>query len=236
MKAMNYKLFTVVVIVASLGLSGCSSAPFKVVSEPDQAEVFIVDSKSNEEKLIGQTPLLKKKQELVEYLKDQNSPGSLVNIVVKKDGFKTKSIFIPLNGGGNLGTALNLKLSEGRSSTDEMKTASEIVDQLFLAQQFARTNQLERAAIEIEKILVKFPKFDRAMTMKAAILYAQGEFRESLQWYENAVDLNPQLKNAVKMAGKIRQNLKIPARLPAKINSSDKDSADNNKSSKVKKK
>ncbi len=224
MKAINYKIINSVVLSASLYLTACSSAPFKVISVPDQADVFIVDSKTSEEKLIGKTPLLKKRKELKEILKDQAAPGALVNVIIKKDGYKTKDILLPLNAGGSLGTALNLTLTEGRSSTDEMKTAQQIVEQLFLAQQFARTNQLERAAIEIEKILVKFPKFDRAMTMKAAILYAQGEFKESLKWYENAVDVNPELKNAVKMAGKIRQTLKIPARRPAAKKEEDKKS------------
>ena len=50
--------------------------------------------------------------------------------MIKKDGFETQNIYLPLNAGGNLGTALNLKLNETESSKDKMNTAKEIVDQL----------------------------------------------------------------------------------------------------------
>ncbi len=192
---------------------GCSSVPFKVVSEPEQAEVFVVTSEGVE-KSLGLTPLTKTKKELEEVFQ-QNSPGELVKFVVKKDGFKRLDIMLPLNAGGSLGTQLNLTLAKTTSSADELKTAQNIIDQLFKAQQYARTKQLERALIEVDKILEQFPKFERAMTMKAAILYGQGQFRKSLKWYEGAVDVNPQLTSAMQMAAKIRKTLKMPIRIPA---------------------
>lgn len=192
---------------------GCSSVPFKVVSEPDQAEVFITDSEGVE-KLLGLTPLTKTKKEMEAFL-GKNSAGELVNFIIKKDGFKRNDILIPLNAGGSLGTQISLTLSETTSSSDELNTAKDIIDQLFRAQQYARTKQLERALIEVDKLLEKFPKFERAMTMKAAILYGQGQFKESLKWYEGAVDVNPQLSSAMQMAGKIRKTLRMPVRIPA---------------------
>lgn len=196
-----------------LTMMGCSSSPFRVISEPEQAEVFIV-GEDKVEKSIGATPLNKNKKELKDFLTN-NSPGELVNVVIKKDGFETRDIWLPLNAGGNLGAQVNLKLVPSTSNSDKMNTAKDIIDQLFKAQQYARTEQLERAVIEIDKVLEKFPEFDRAMTMKAAILYGRGQFRESLKWYENAVDVNPELKSAVEMAGKIRKTLKLPVRIPA---------------------
>ncbi len=215
-----YKTTVVFALLISIFFIGCSSAPFKVVSEPDQAQVFIVDGDQNET-LVGTTPLVKKKKEMSEFLRNSNSPGGLVNVVIKKDGFKTKDLMLPINAGGNLGTSLNLTMSPARSSLDEMKTAEGIIHKLFLSQQFARTQQFERALTEIDKIIEEFPKFERAMTMKAAILYAQGTFQESLTWYEKALAVNPDLKNAVEMAAKIRLTLKLPARrIPANTNNS----------------
>lgn len=206
-----------ILIVLSLFLNGCGSTPFKVVTEPDQADVYIVGQNPEDQKPIGQTPLLKTSKELAEQLKGQNSPGGLVNIVVKKDGFKTKDIWVPINAGGNLGTQLVLKLDPTTSSEDEMKTAEALLKRLFLSQQFARTSQLERALIEIDKILEVFPKFDRALTMKAAIYYAKGDFQESLKWYENALAVNPELKTAIDMAAKVRDTLKMPTRIPDRL-------------------
>lgn len=210
-----FKILSLVFVVQIL--SSCGSTPFKVVSEPDQAQVFIVSGEPKEEKPIGLTPLIKTDKDLAEYLKGQNSPGGLVNLVIRKDGYKTKDIWVPINAGGNLGTQLVLKLDETRSSQDEMKTAQELLERLFLSQQFAKTSQLERALIEIDKVLAVYPKFDRALSMKAAIHYAKGEFEESLKWYESALAINPELKTAIDMAGKVRETLRLPTRIPDRL-------------------
>ena len=200
-----------VILTSFIFLCGCQTT-FKVLTEPDQADVFIIQD--NVEKPLGKTPLVKNNKELEELLKGQNAPGGLVNVVVKKDGFQTRNIWVPVNGGGALDSQLNIKLESGIDTKVELKTAQDILNKLFLSQQFARSQQLERALIEIDKVLEQFPEFDRAMTMKAAIYYAKGDFQESLKWYESALAINPELKSAVEMAAKVRKTLKLPTRLP----------------------
>ncbi len=73
--------------------------------------------------------------------------------------------------------------------------------------------------------------------MKAAIHYAKGEFQESLKWYENALAVNPELKTAIDMAGKVRDTLRIPTRLPANnpaINTNIKDKPEDETNTKAK--
>lgn len=213
----NIKILKMIVIAMGVAFTGCGTTSFKVVTEPEKAEVFIVNNKTKQQKSLGETPLIKTDKELQEHLKGQDSPGGLVNIVIKKDGFEERDVWVPINAGGNLGSQLVLKLDPTTSRVDEMKTAEDLLKKLFLAQQFARTSQLERALIEIDKILEVFPLFDRALSMKAAIYYAKGEFKESLQWYENALAVNPELKTAIDMAGNIRETLKLPARMPVRL-------------------
>lgn len=213
------KIKALVLMTATLSLYGCASFSFKVVTDPDQAEVFIVDSGTNEPKTLGMTPLNKSGEELDEHLKGQNHPGGLVNIIIKKDGFKTKDIWVPVQAAGSLGAEIVLKLDPSDQEV-EMRTAKELVDGLFLSQQFANTKQFERALIEIDKVLAAYPQFDRALSMKAAIHYARGEFEESLKWYESALAVNPELKTAVDMAGKVRETLKTPTRVPTSNNKS----------------
>ncbi len=218
---MGKLVFKVSMVLAAIQfLTSCGTVPFKVITEPEVADVYIVNPETKEEKNLGQTPLLKTDKDLSEHLKGQNYPGGLVNIIIRKDGFKAKDIWVPINAGGQLGTQLVLKLDPTTSSSDELKTAQDLLQKLFLSQQFAKSAQLERALIEIDKILEVFPKFDRALSMKAAIHYAKGEFEESLKWYENALAVNPELKTAIDMAGKVRDTLRIPNRLPAQTPSS----------------
>jgi len=168
------------------------------------------------------TPLTKEKKELVEQLGEQAQAGALINVVVKKDGYRSKEIWLPTSASGHIPTALNLTLETSTSKSEEMRTAGDIMDKVFLAQQFANTKQLERALIEIDKVLESFPKFDRAMTMKAAILFAQKNMKESLKWYESALDVNPELKSAVEMSGRIRKSLRLPSRNSARVPASRK--------------
>ncbi len=155
---MNRFLYGFKLVLLLLGTTSCGTASFKVVTDPELAEVFVVNPETKDEKNLGQTPLLKTSKELDEHLKGQNYPGGLVNIIIRKDGFKTKDLWVPINAGGNLGTQLVLKLDPTTSSTDELKTAQDLLQKLFLSQQFARTSQLERALIEIDKIFRSLSK------------------------------------------------------------------------------
>ena len=50
-----------------LTVMGCSSAPLNVISQPEQAQVFIV-GEDNVEKSIGATPLTKNNKELKDFI------------------------------------------------------------------------------------------------------------------------------------------------------------------------
>lgn len=195
----------------------CASKPFKLTSEPDNAKVYLLVGEEQEKKSIGQTPLIKTKKEIEELIDGDLNAGSTLNLVFEKDGYQTKELWVPSAAGGSLGIDIQVSLLEGPSSSDETKTADQIVDKLFLAQNFARTEQFERALIEIDALLKKFPKLSRAFSMKGAILYANSSFKESLEAYEKALDLNPELKTALEMSAKIRKKLKLPQRDIAKV-------------------
>ena len=200
-------------------LSACSTKPFKVVSEPQEAKVYFVDA-NKEKKLIGQTPFNKKERELKAIFVG-SQPGSLVQISVEKEGFEAKRLWLPLNVGGSLGASLNLTLdAENTAAKDKLasnfQNAREIVDGVFKAQRFARAKQSERALTEIDKVLENYPEFDLALAMKGAILYSRGEFKESLTWYDKALDQNSELKTAMEMSAELRKKLgRTPKRTQA---------------------
>jgi len=193
------------------------SKPFKLTSEPDNVEVYLLVGEEQEKKSLGQTPLIKTKKEIEELIDGDLNAGSTLNLVFEKDGYQNKELWIPSSAGGSLGIDIQVALSEGQSSANETKTADQIVDKLFLAQNFARTQQFERALIEIDGLLKKFPNLSRAFSMKGAILYANSSLKESLESYEKALELNPELKSALQMSAKIRKQLKLPQRSVAKV-------------------
>ena len=193
-----------------LFLSGCSSV-FEVKSDPQQADVFVQDRKSGDKKPIGKTPLALPKTELRRTVGDVK-PGEFITIVVEKQGFIPQSFNVPATGFGAMGTLLDVKLKEGNNER-EARIAKDILDRLFLAQKFALSQQFERAHMELDKIVEQFPTFTRALSMRASIYYAQKNYAESLRWYEEALKLDPQMDDAVRMAAKVRGL--VGGRLPA---------------------
>lgn len=201
-------LFSIVTVL----LSGCATNTFTVQSTPEKADVFLVNPETGERQNIGKTPLVKKGPEIVEVLGEGTQPGRFLSIEIEKEGFQTKKLFVPSTASGNLGTEIKVTLKSDEKKKIELKSAQEILTQLYLAQRFARKKEFERALIAVDKLLDKYPEFDRGLSMKATIYYAKGEFKESLKWYEKAIEINPEIDTAVQMAAKVRKRLRLPAK------------------------
>ena len=206
--------FVAVIPLMSMGLmTSCSTTTkFKVKSDPLQSDVFVLNPKTGDRKNIGKTPLEIPAGDLKTSVGDIAS-GEFFTLTVEHEGYKPESFSIPASRFGTMVTEVNAKLKTS-NVIEESRLAKTVLDQLFLAQKFALTNQFERAQIEIDKILGNFPGFPRALTMRASIYFAQRNYPESLRWYEEAIKHDPQLEDAVKMAAKLR-GLMAGNRLPS---------------------
>ena len=195
-------------------VGGCTTK-FKVVSQPEKAVVYVVDSETNEKKKLGETPFEKKEGEVRDILGELKSNTNYL-ILIEKEGYSSMNIWLPVTSSGTLATELKVKLIADKTKQKNFETVSSILDQIFLAQSFARSNQMSRALSEIEKILKVHPKLARALAMKGAIFYAKREFKKSLKWYERSLAANPKSEQIVKMLGKARKAIgRSKTRLPA---------------------
>lgn len=181
---------------------GCAHN-FKVQSEPIEADVFFVNPKSAEKKLVGKTPLEMPMSEIREKVGEEMVSGEFITVSVEKAGHINQSFLVPAGQFGTLVTELNVPLVKGTTPKEE-RFAKSVLDRLFLAQKFALSQQYERALIELDKILSDFPGFSRALSMKGSIYFAQRNFSESLKFYEQALVSDPQMEDAVKMVAKIK--------------------------------
>lgn len=180
---------------------GCTTL-FEVKSEPLQADVFVLNEK-NEKKPLGKTPLQMPEGEVRKVLGEGVSSGEFFTVVVEKEGFLPQSFNIPSTRFGTMVTSLDVKLKQGEGP-QEVRVAKEMLDHMFLAQKLANLQQFERAQIELDKIILPFPKFSRALSMRASIYYAQKNYPESMKWYEEALKHDPNMEEAVKMLAKVR--------------------------------
>lgn len=200
------KIFTFLLLLVPLA---CSSK-FKVASEPPEAEVAVIVGANQERKVIGKTPLEMPATELSNFLGGQVPPGEFFTLQITKNGFAEKNLSIPATRYGTNLTLINVKLAPDeatKKNKEEMKSADDILKKLFLAQKMALANQHERALIELDKILEKFPGFARALSMKGSIYFAQQKYEESLKWYEEALRADPQMEDTIKITAKVRDLL-----------------------------
>jgi Tetratricopeptide repeat len=204
---MIIKNCSAIIILLSL-ISSCASK-FVVVSDPPQADVFVVDAKTGEKKTIGKTPIEMPVADVKKTVTNQPTAGEFYSILVEKPGFETQTFNVPAGQFTTLITSLDVKLKEGKSQA-EFRLAKEILDNIFLAQRFANLGQFERAHIELDKVINQFPTFSRALSMRASVFYAQKNYQESLKWYEQSLRQDPNLEEAVKMTAKVRSLLNLP--------------------------
>ncbi len=183
-------------------ISGCSHL-LVVKSEPVEADVYFVNPKSGEKKVVGKTPLNMSMSDVTTAVGPEMVSGEFFTLGVEKAGFVTQTLTIPAGQFGTLVTDLSVVLKQGATPKEE-RLAKSVIDRLFLAQRFALSQQYERAQIEIDKILVEFPGFARALSMRASIYFAQKNFTEALKFYEEALKSDPQMEDAVKMVAKVK--------------------------------
>jgi tetratricopeptide (TPR) repeat protein len=196
-------------------LNGCAASHFVVKSDPLQADVSFT-LPNGEKKPLGKTPLEMPMSEINNIIGNSIGNGEFFSVVIEKQGYLQQSFSIPASNFGTTVTALSVKLKEG-TSPKEIRAAKDLVDHLFVAQKLALNNEHERAQIELDKILVEFPNFPRALSMRASIYYAQKNYAESLKWYEEALKADPQMEDAIKMIAKVR-GIQGGARAPAGTN------------------
>ncbi|MBC7754028.1 MAG: tetratricopeptide repeat protein [Moraxellaceae bacterium] len=213
----NFSTF-ITIILAFFLFHGCGSTPvFNVKSDPLQADVFYVPKDTGEKKPLGKTPLSMPVEDLKDKMKDINS-GEFFTLSIEKEGYVSQTFVIPATQFGSSILELDVKMKLGQIA-EEKKKAKEILDGVFLAQKFALSQQFERAQIELDKILVQFPDFSNAMSMRGAIFFAQKKYDESAKWYEKALKADPKMEEVVKILAKIK-SIQSGERQPANDKSS----------------
>ncbi len=175
---------------------------FSVKSDPLQADIFFL-TKSGEKKPLGKTPLEMPVAELRKTIGEEYNSAEFFTVLVEKPGFAPESYSIPVTRFGTMLTALDVKL-KASAVEKEAGMAKDILNHFFLAQKLANTQQFERAQIEIDKILALVPTFPRALSMRAAIFYAQKNYADSVKWYDEAIKADPQAEDTIKLAARVR--------------------------------
>ncbi|MGK5085182.1 tetratricopeptide repeat protein [Bdellovibrionota bacterium FG-1] len=195
----------VIAIVVTLG--GCASH-LVIKSDPAEATVYALKPTTGERISLGTTPVDFSRAEFAKRTGEPFPSNDFVELILEKSGFQTEHYVLPTGRLGTLTNGLNVKLTAGAK---EDHIASELLRILFMAQKFAVQGDYERAQIEIDKALQISPRFPRAISMRGSVYYLQHKYEESLKSFEEALTLDAQMDDAVKMISKLRKLLNRPA-------------------------
>lgn len=197
--------------------AGCSTK-FVVKSEPSQAEVYVkVPGRTGDDrKSLGKTPLELSPSEVRDIAGEELLSGQYLDITVEKPDYQPERLAVPATRFGTMVTELDVKLKPGEA---EERVAVEIIQGLMTAQRAATNKEFDRANVELDKILSKYPRFTRALAMKGAIFFVRKDYDESRRWYEKALLTDPQDRDAIDMVTRIK-DLKEGRRSPAAEKSS----------------
>lgn len=169
----------------SLIIQSCASVGHVVVeSNPPDASVFLIDTKTGTTSLIGKTPLTFSK----DLEKEKNS--QMFQLKIEKEGFESK--YTSVASLGHQTTFLNIKMSSVLSSNSELKKAFEINRQLLAeASRLATNKRFSEALMRVEKILETDSKNDEAYAAKGSLLYLMKDYEGAENAWNKSLELNP---------------------------------------------
>lgn len=208
-----FRLFYYLILISAFFCNSCTTL-FIANSNAPQSEVFYLNQKTGEKKSLGTTPLQLPMDEFRSKLGEEVLPGEFYKLKFEKKGYQSETYMVPATRYGTLTTKIEVTLIESKKDEEE-RIAKTLIDRLFMAQRLALLKEFERAQIELDKIITDHPTFVRALTMRASIYYAQGKPQESLKWYEEALKIDPQMEDVIKIAAKIKGISNSENRLPA---------------------
>lgn len=181
-------------------LMGCSSKLI-VQSQPEGAEVFISAAGKGGSASVGTTPLEISESDISDKLQISPGQAGMVELTLKKDNHKTKSVLVPANRWGETTRLVNLTLEAGK---DSIKDSQLMVQYLMNAQKLAQGRQFEQAILQLDKALTLDQRFPAALVMKGSIYYLQQQYAEAETWYKKALEVDPSTDEAIKMLERLK--------------------------------
>lgn len=170
-------------------LSACSTASVIVRSEPAGADVYVVDSKTGQNALLGKTPLQFDKAAQASAV-----GADVITLKIEKDGFQPKMASVAALGGQN--AYVDFKLSRSTVASAEIRESFERNRVLFKkANQLVLLKRYAEGLAELEKILEVDPKNAEAHAAKGSVLYLMKDYDGAGLAWNRALEINPNLES-----------------------------------------
>jgi tetratricopeptide (TPR) repeat protein len=188
--------------------AGCGTGNLRVVSNPEKADIYVTPE-GEQPKKIGETPL--------NVSADAINPGRgrYVNVSVRKEGFESESVLVPVNLFGN-SVDISAKLEQTvlpKVCIDQSAAVEKISRGVATVQAMMNRGSPEEARQKINDLLSEYSGVSVLYDLLGNVHYVQKNLEQALASYQRSLSIEPNNMDTQRMVTKIRSIVEI--RVPA---------------------
>jgi hypothetical protein len=188
---MNY--LKIIFLISFILFSMSSHArKIEIITNPEEAEVFVINPQNGERITIGSTPY----SGPLEILSQKASGATAFIIEIDKPGFESYRLLYSVMAKGDVNLRVNLPLSNDIKLTQDLDM---LMSDLFDVQRMVRARDFSSALTKIEMLEAKFPQYSILHEIKGSIFYLTQDFTRALSSYRRAFALNAKNRDAYRM-------------------------------------
>lgn len=170
---------------------GCASGELRVESNPEGAEVIVIDQ-SRAPKRMGVTPMV---------LNSANTPGlfkQAIQVNVQKEGFQTQAVFVPETTMSTQGQIVAiLRKDDARFVGSATEVVAQVQRLVFKKNYFEAERMLQEA-------VSRNPSVGTFHSLLGNVYYLQKNTTRALESYQRAQAIEPNNLEVTKMIQKLR--------------------------------
>jgi tetratricopeptide (TPR) repeat protein len=189
-------------VAAALALlsAACATSSVTLTSSPPKAEIYVAPLGAGKPKLIGETPLTMRADELQ---KEYGGSGP-VYIEFRKNGYTPAKTVVTELASVDLTVSAELDATSG---LEDLERLNLVVDDIFEAQRLARGGRYDDALTRVKSVEKLAPMLAASYELEGGIYYLQKKYKDALDSYTLAAKYNPRNSESVRMRNMLETTL-----------------------------
>jgi tetratricopeptide (TPR) repeat protein len=194
-------VFVFILLFSPLAIAG----KLTIKSQPDAAEIFIIDGNSKPV-LLGKTPF---ESDLEDIIRNYVKSSSFV-LELKKDGHDPYRVLVAKSANVDMALTATLELSQAITN---IKEHDFLMNELFDVQKLIRARNFTDAINKLEDLEKKNPRLSIIPELRATAMYLNKDVEGALSYYRKAFSVNPDNADAYRMKIYLEKKLGVDSEM-----------------------
>ncbi len=193
--------FLLILLFSPLAIAG----KLTIKSQPDAAEIFIIDGNSKPV-LLGKTPF---ESDLEDIIRNYVKSSSFL-LELKKDGHDPYRVLVAKSANVDMALTATLELSQAITN---IKEHDFLMNELFDVQKLIRARNFTDAINKLEDLEKKNPRLSIIPELRATAMYLNKDVEGALSYYRKAFSVNPDNADAYRMKIYLEKKLGVDSEM-----------------------